>query len=277
MRDCCAVLETVIRLARPHPHERHELAADPLGAVTLQEYERSMPTRARLLVLPMLVALTACPSKPGSLSNSEAKKQIEAIWNVPDVGLVLGQIKFVDVNFLHRAAEASRGEDVWSELRLYHAFVDKGLIAVGDERELGGNQARETGVWKTASVAITDKGRSAGEVKKAGNFEELWLTVGHSKIVNIVTNDSIVIGANRYRVVMGTHTFDVPDDLRAAFGEARPSVGRERKFKVLLNYDPFKNSWGLGAMDMAPQAGEFQSSNVDNRLAQLRLCGSSNC
>ena len=95
-----------------------------------------------------------------------------------------------------------------------------------------------------------------------------------------MSDDPFEFGVDKYRVVQGTHTYDVPTDIAAAYAEARPKsaeLGRERRFKVLLKYDAFEKKWESLGANIGPRTGGFSSNSVDRALANLKECGSISC
>lgn len=234
-----------------------------------------------------MLTLSACSGGPDAGTISQMKTAIESEWNRTNLGLVIGDVRFVQVGGLGGGTpEPSKGEDALSELPLYRAFAAEGLITITDERDLTNGfsgwsdwfQLTQSGVRRTAKIALTGKGMQSGEVKKAGNVDELWLRVGTAKIEDIVANDSLTIGTDHYRVVQGTHTFEIPQNLAAAYAEARGDrLGRERRFKALLKYDPFEKKWLYLEADQGPRTGAFTTERVDQALAALRLCGRVSC
>lgn len=223
--------------------------------------------------------LTACSDREGSFSNTEAKTTLEALWNEPDVGLWLGDVKFMDDNLLGSDRQWSSGETLLLDLPFYKAFASRGVITMADERDLSDRftdwndwfQLTQSGVRRTATVSISDHGRPNGEIRMVGNHEKLLLKGSRTRIEEIVANDSVVLGADRYRVVMGTHTHEIPADLRDAFAQVRGDSSRVGRFKVLLKYDPFNKAWSAIARDVANRHEDFHTANVDRFIARLRL------
>lgn len=230
--------------------------------------------------------LLSCSGSRETGNNSQMKAAIESAWNATNLGFVTGEVRFIDVGMAGRRPDASKGEDALSELPLYRAFAAKGLLKITAERDLtsrfsGWNdwfELTQSGVRRTARITLTEKGRQTGEVRKVGDVEELFLRLGEAKIEDIVANDALVLGADRYRVVLGTHTFDIPEDVAAAYVQARNDrLGRERRFKALLKYDPFEKEWKFLGADLGPRTGVFETDHVDTALAMLRLCGRLSC
>ncbi len=222
------------------------------------------------------------------LGDSSAKSIIESEFNKPgEFAMSSGNVRFMGGITGHKP-NYSKGEDDASEFPLYRAFAAMGYIAIIDERDLSRGRGgwddffelSQKGVRRTAQVAITDLGRQNGEVVKRGEIEKLLVRVGTSKVETIVSDDPFEFGVDKYRVVQGTHTYDIPNDLAAAYAEARPQsadLGRERRFKVLLKYDPFEKKWELLEANIGPRAGDFRSNSVDRTLANLKRCGSVSC
>jgi len=226
-----------------------------------------------------LALLVGCAAKDGELSDSAAKSTLEALWDQSDLGIVLGEVSFVREN-----PNLAQRTDLMSELALYRAAAAAGLITIVNEKDLSANHQgwnamnpfNSSAPWQSAFVAVAGKGKNQGTVKQVGQVDELNLKVASYKIDAIVSNDSMHLGADRYRVVLGTHTVSVRPEFREAFAQARGQE-TERRFKVLLKYDPFAKAWLLEAMDLANKTVDFATANVDNRIAQIRLCGPSGC
>lgn len=169
------------------------------------------------------VALSYC-SRSDALGDGEARNLIENLWNKPDVGLMLGEVKFVAEN-----PDAAKGRESISEWPLYQAFAKKGVITIGNVKDLTQNfsgwndwfSLTQSGVRKTATIKLTEGGGKAGTIKHNGDFDELFTKVATIKIESIVSNDEEVVGTDRYRVVLGTYTYDVPDEMSAAFESPR--------------------------------------------------------
>lgn len=224
----------------------------------------------RIIVLIAVVgAMSACSE--ASSGFREIRKAIEDAWNSSCVGLVIGDVKFVEY------PDLSKGEDQLSELPWYEALAKEKFIVLSDKRRTG-RWIGATYVRGTARITVTNKGRTNGEIKKIGKTSVLFLLLGTSKIEDIVANELLTVGADRYRVVMGTHTFDLSKAMRAAYLEVtQDSLGRERRFKAFLKYDPFEKKWACLRTDIGPRKGEFLTESVDGALGSLRLCGSLSC
>jgi hypothetical protein len=102
-------------------------------------------------------------------------------------------------------------------------------------------------------------------------LELLWIVAGRGTIQEVVANDPVSIGTDKYRVILGTHTFDVSPGLAEALQAFEPTLGgvRERRFRVLLNYDPFDRGWQVVAQDLGKQSEGFVTDTVGSTLRTL--------
>ena len=236
--------------------------------------ERS-PCFLRLLGFIIAVSLTACTQRN---ANSEATSVIEHAWNRRGLGLVSGEVRFIG-GLNPRKPDPAKGEDAVSELPFYRFYSEKGYITLTEVRENkdggwgGFFQMAMNGVIKTARVTITPLGRQNGEVESAGNVEELWVPTGTAKVEEIVSNELYSGSTEQYRVVQGTHTWDLDPDLAATYAEARgtDSLGRERKFRALLVFDAFEKKWKYLVADFGPRTGQFTSDNVEQAVMAHQL------
>jgi hypothetical protein len=220
----------------------------------------------------MVSTLVACAEPAGTLTTEDARGIIEEQWNQPDVGILLGDIQFVDGK-----TEAAKGREAIKELPIYRAIAQKGIIAITNEQDLRtGSTARKdaealraAGVQRTAHIELTEAGKKLGNVKRVGAFDELFLSVVPSKIQSITAGDSVVSGKESYREFTGTHVLNVPADLKPAMEAARGSM-EPRRFRALLKYDQVADVWSVAAMDIARAEQAFTTNNVERRLAEVR-------
>ena len=230
--------------------------------------------QAGLLILVFALAWAGCAS-PEHLSDSDARAVIERVWNAADVGLVLGDIMFVSGN-----ADTSKGRDSITEWPLYEAFARNGVLSVRNVRDLTGQftgwndffALTQSGVRKTATIAATDQGKARGTLKHVGAFDELWIKVASTTVESIAANDEDIVGTDKYRVIVGTHTYSVPDEMSAAFEAARGwDHVKERRFKVLLKFDPIDKDWKFVAADIGKRSDDFRTNQVGQTLQALKM------
>ena len=216
-------------------------------------------------LLPLLALGAASCGAPVSNVNADVHAAIEQAWSRPTVGLVLGNVRFVEPGAGVLRADVSKGEDLRSELPIYRAAAANQLITLSEDQ----------GVFV---VAATDSGRRRGTLAKVDNTDELLVRINTARIETIVANDSLMAGEDQYRIVQGTYTYDIDDDFKAAYVEARGDrLPRERRFKALLKYDPIVPGWAYLMADAGPRTGEFATPLVDRAVAQLQQCGKVAC
>jgi hypothetical protein len=188
---------------------------------------------------------------------------------------MLGAVKFVAEN-----PEMAKGRESVSEWPLYEAFAKRGIITLSDERDLTRNfggwddffALSQSGVRRTATVRLSERGKAAGTVKRDGAFDVLWLKVATTKVETIIANGQESVGGDQYRVIMGTLTYDIPPDLAQVWEASRGwNHVRDRRFKVLLKYDPFDKQWKMVAVDTSKRTEDFATNNVGMALQSLKL------
>lgn len=210
------------------------------------------------------------------LQGQDARGVIERIWNQPDVGLLIGTVRFVAAG----APVATSGHDVITEWPLYEACASNGLLRISDVKDLSRQfgswddwlKLTQNGIRKIATVEATEQGRARGRLQRTGESERLLVKVATTKVEMIAADDERKVGIDRYRVVLGTHTYDIPEAFSKAFAEARGWNGvRERRFKALLKYDPIDRDWRMVTADISPRAQDFATNSVGQQLKQLEI------
>lgn len=80
---------------------------------------------SRLSIVLLLAAVSSSCSPSGGPSDADARRVIERLRNQPDVGLLLGDIKFVSEN-----ADGAKRRDSVKEWPLYEAFAREGVLTL---------------------------------------------------------------------------------------------------------------------------------------------------
>lgn len=222
-------------------------------------------------VLPENTAPRADP-----LGNGEARTVIETAWNKAGVELMLGEVKFVAENL--DQGKGREGIEMWP---LYQAFAKSGVIAISNEKDLTKNfggwndwfSLTQSGVRRTATIRLGERGKAGGTVKRIGDFDLLLMKVATTKVESIVANDEVLVGTDQYRVVLGTFTSDVRAEMSAAFERYRDrnKFLREGRFKILLKYDPFDKQWRMVTQDFGKRTEDFRSNTVGRTIQSLKL------
>src|SRR5215216_1563365 len=98
-----------------------------------------MPPRSVTVSLILISSVAACARDPAAESSSVEvpRTAIEAQLNQPDVGILLG-----DVRFVAGRTEADKGREALNELPLYRALAQVGAITIRNERELTPSSGR---------------------------------------------------------------------------------------------------------------------------------------
>ncbi|HVL69458.1 MAG TPA: peptidylprolyl isomerase [Vicinamibacterales bacterium] len=164
---------------------------------------------------------------------------------------------------------------------LYRAMADGGLLALFDERDLSGSftgwgdflALTQAGVQRTATVGLTPKGQALGSVHKVSGCDLVTFVIGGHRISAIVSNEPLEVNGERFRIVQGTHVFDIKPEFRDVLAAAGEPTFSDRRFRALLKFDAFDSRWKLQVADVGPREIDFQSQQVPAALASLRLTG----
>jgi hypothetical protein len=208
---------------------------------------------------------------------------IEALWNGDGYGIMLGNVKFKsDSPFeSHGTANAAKGIENYQELPIYEAFAREGIISM-TQRDLSKDSSfgsffelSQNGIRKTAQISLTEKGRASGTIQKFGETSVLTLRPVTYKVSRIVADDSVNTVAYKLRIAQGVQDIQIPEFLRVAWAKVYGYSAGERKFKVLLKFDPFDKKWKVfvdgsrAVQDFAAVNAEFNTHNVDQVLFML--------
>jgi hypothetical protein len=86
------------------------------------------------------------------------------------------------------------------------------------------------------------------------------------RVLDIARNDLVNHGADQLRLIVGTAIWEVHpavvETLRAKGYENSP----ERRFAILLKFDPVLKNWSICAEDDGPRAGTLQTDTVNAYL-----------
>lgn len=208
----------------------------------------------------------------------DTRSAIEARWNSP-LTLATGELRFIGGALSNHVPDEKKGEVPLDVLPLYKAAESQGLIRIVDERDLTGEftgwsdfyQLSQIGVQKTARMELTPRGREHPVEVRAGR-EYLRISVWRAAVTEIVANDSMRIGADRYQLVLGYSTAEIDPNYRDALRAVGDTFGRDRRFRALLRYDAFAKRWSYLVADLASRSAGFPTAYVDQVLAMLRRC-----
>lgn len=167
---------------------------------------------------------------------------------------------------------------------LYQSFAKAGLIALENERDLSTGfsgwsdflaQAQQ-GVQRVANVKLTEAGAKLGKLQdvRIGDNSFVNFVVGEYEVEKIITNELIDINGEKYRVILGTHVFNVNPALSDAVAQTRIPTDRDRRFRALLKYDAVTSKWKMEGADSSRRDTDFSSKIVPAMVANLRRTGS---
>jgi hypothetical protein len=210
----------------------------------------------------MMLAISACSAdSPPGLRDTTAATIIQKRWNeASSVPIKPGIVPF------HGDRSSSAMHASFSEYPKYQAAAHMKLIKLENDRPLS---------QRVATISLTPAGQKIAttyQVKK-GDLRFATFPCGEYRVEKIIRNKPLEISGNKYleyRVVTGTHVFELRTEFRElclAHGEAET---RGRHFRALLKHDPVANNWSLEASDAGLGEFDFESTNVLTALAALR-------
>ncbi len=231
------------------------------------------------------------------LSDSAAKKAIEADWAGNAIPLRLGQV-FVSV----LPGNVNVSDGILSEefYKRYTIFQDLGVITIALDREYEAFSAKCAQAVATGALLACHFGTPAhlnsdykkgikhrGVVSKTSRGDSLMSTLPKEKIEYAKANGWLYIPVGSFYVgkivekaayrSQGAHwrmvSFFYDATLEPIYKQYTARLGEpvadKRKGRVLLKYDPFKSTWAVVARDYANADSEFRTENVPRMVQEL--------
>jgi hypothetical protein len=220
------------------------------------------------------------------------KEDLENSWN-----FYAREVIFLGLNLLGNTTSFGRPDgDPPSALTLlsdypkYQALESKGLLLLEDVTIPPAAYSRAK-LERAVRISLTPAGERLASVDKKASTATF--VFGTYKLENVLVNTPIETSDGVYRLVEGTHVFD----LRPEFADVSATMGwpayRERRFRVIFTYkgqewrdnkgnagmDPPKwrvataSNGRYSAEDTGPRTGAFESSNVPPTEGALRSKG----
>jgi hypothetical protein len=227
-----------------------------------------------ITLLMRTVALSAA-----ELSDSDAKKLLEKLWNPSPVYTTLGSldVKSQDI-------ETSASPYGWLQ-----ANAKVGLITIQEDQCLKewkagpGKKIREfsqvcqayymqqhdSGVVGKIIVQKTPKGEELAQ--KSGlqqQKDSLVMNQGVFTVDKIVKNEAQKKGVDEYRIVMCTYKAQWTPEYKQVRAILGNSLSEDWKAIILLKFDPFKSEWVWIASDVVNKDAEFTTNNVSKKLSE---------
>jgi hypothetical protein len=206
---------------------------------------------------------------------------------------------------LHLFGNTSGGTDIhgnppstltlMSAFPTYTALAQKGLLVLEDVSSTGiprGAFQRDALIERAAKVSLTVAGEKLAMLDKKANTATF--VFGTHKLETLLLNDPIDTNDGTYRLVEGTHVFDLRPEYSDLASRLGWSTYRERRFRVIYTYKGWEGRDSTGrkttspaiwrvaeasngrysAEDDGPRTGPYTSSNVPPTVAALRRKGS---
>lgn len=234
----------------------------------------SIPIVGRCYLVILVAILSGCRSDSYALDDSRAKEIIEREWSKEFLVFQLGVVEFVT-----ERPNPSAKREAYANLPYYRAFAQHGLLSLKNERDLTSKfsgwsdflSLTQSGVQYLATVEATDAGRKVAFSDSANDQSAIKFKTDKYRVEKIVSNDTIDVMPDRYRLLQGLHSVDID----AAFFHAVKQIGeltvRERRFRCLLKYDPFTEGWTVVIYDVAERSKEFSTNNVPETIGRLTM------
>jgi len=231
--------------------------------------------RAKFSVI-LLAAMsgTGCSDGPTRLGNASAMAVINEGWKDD------GKISFLlgPVRFRRDSWQYADGTALLTHYPCYQAAAQAGLLTLSDERDLTRNFGNwndfwaltQNGINRLATTTLTDDGKSKATIIKAGGREFAAIQFGTYTVERIVSNEPLDSKTDRYRVVLGTHVFDLRPEMKQLWIDCGHQAHTDRRFRVLVKYDPFDSRWKYQVSDVEARERDFSTNNVPNAIAALR-------
>jgi hypothetical protein len=220
--------------------------------------------------LPLLcgaVLFLACHGQPTAdrLSDGQAKEIIED-WLASPSAVRLGSLTVVNGD-----PKWEKGEINLITLQITEAWAKAGVVAIAVPKDLtqgftGWNDWMAhwgEGVEKTIMVTPTDRGRSFEVVRIPSGGQYLKITGTSGNVHKIVQNEAIKKGADVYRLLSATYAVQhIPEKIAYLAARGFPQRSTEKKCRLLLSWDPFKQVWSVTGAEEADADSEFSTINA---------------
>lgn len=217
---------------------------------------------------------------PSELSSIAVAAILEPSWNYyAREEIFLGTTYFGNTTSFGRYGGAPLALALESDYPVYRALAARRLITIKPFRldELP-SAVRTSGasINHAATVGLTNIGGTVGiNDTLASTVTFVFGTYGIEKIT---TNIPIRTSEGIYRHVEGEHAFDLVQQFSSLWAEVGRPTYRERRFRVVLQYDTTEAKWKVAhasngrftAEDTGPRNGDFDSANVPATVAELR-------
>lgn len=231
----------------------------------------------------LFVVFASCGTSPLALSDSAAKETFMHSIKDPARGfsvLPLGRLSVVSSGHEGVFQKNQISQDAFAR---YQNLQTNGLVTISQFRDLahGGFQGWDSfyalsqqGVIKqfTAQATANALGLICPEsILKLHAMPPAALCINKGKLESaiITQNRLFASGSNSFRVVRGLYEWFWDPQFLKTFTPNEGSFKRERKFAMLLKFDPFKSSWSFIELDEANHDEDFPFQGVEKATAGM--------
>ena len=230
----------------------------------------------------------SAPAGGVDLPVAKIKEDMEYEWN-----FYAREVIYLGLNLLGNTTSFGRPDGtppaaltLMSDYPKYEALARKGFLVL-DEASIPPDAYSRAKLDRAVRVSITPAGEKVANLDRKANTATF--VFGTHRLEQVLVNSPIATSAGVYRLVEGTHVFDLNPiyaDLYAQFGW--PTY-RERRFRKIYTYKGYEMtdangnrstsapSWRTArrdenhsAYDLGPRDGPFESTDVPPTLRALR-------
>jgi len=224
-----------------------------------------------------------------ALTSDTITTDLESTWDYyARLKLFLGPICFGDATTFARS-DGFCALELMSDYPQYSALEARGLITL-NEISLADvpssaipSHLSHVSIQRAARVALTASGGQLAVMDAKNNTATF--VFGTYKVEQITKNTPIASADGIYRLVEGTHRFDVRPELKNVWEKAGQSTYRERRFRAVYYYNEkgypgctnCSPKWEVAtasngrytAKDVGPRNADFETANVQPTVDDL--------
>lgn len=230
------------------------------------------------------------PTQSVALSEETIAQILEPDWN-----FYARRKVFLGANCFGGATSFARAQgfcalELISDYPEYSALAADGLInlaeiSLADIPPSAVPPYLPKGFERAARVSLTSAGTPLADVDT--NTHTATFVFGTFRVEQVSKNIPIAASDGAYRLVEGTHVFDLKPALKNAWAQAGKPTYRDRRFRAVFQYDSKGRpgctqcdpAWKVAVAsnqsvhDVGPRNGEFESANVPPMIDELPMKG----